>query len=899
VMVGGELTLLFTDIEGSTRLLDRLGDRYRDLLREHHRVVREAIAACGGSEVETAGDSFFAVFSRASDAVECACRVQLGLAAGEWPDGYRPAVRIGIHTGTPSISDGEFVGIDVHRAARVMAVAYGGQVLLTSETAGRLEHPPLLRDLGHHRLKDLPAPEHVFQLMATGLESGFPRLRSLNRTNLPNPVNPLVGCVEKLAWGLELLSRKHVRLVTLVGPGGAGKSRLAIELAADAVARYRDGVWFVALAPIVEPGLVASEIARVLDIDPAPAELIEQTLAAALRERELLLVLDNFEHLPAASTVVADLLAFAPAVDVLATSREPLRIGGEHRIEVPPLPLLDAVELFVERALAVCPDLSVDDDDRAAIERICVRLDGLPLALELAAVRVAVFGPRALEARLAERLQLPEGPRDLPERQRTLAATIDWSYQLLAPGERALLRSLGPFIGGIRVDAADSVWGGEAIEGLVSLAEKNLLRRRQDTDLEPRFWMLETVRQFALDCVAAEGRVAEVAERHAEHFLALTEEAASHFLSKEQPRWVARLEADHANLRAALHYLTEQRSGRAVRMAGNLEWFWIVRGYFVEGRQRLADALASAPDGSPDRGRALAAAGQMALQTGQAAEAEPLLLDALALMEHGSDDRVAVLALTHLGWAAEAMGDHARSTAHHELAVAAARAAEDDWAIGITLNNYAVKIARAGDPKRARSMLEESLLLGQRTGEPRAIALASANLTEIALDAGDFERAEVLINESLSQAREINSLPMIAGALLTQAVISLHRGDIDSATAQVREAIEPTRQAYDAEAAASVLSVAGTIAAIRQEPIRAAKLWAAADHARTQIGVTDAPGAEKLRVRWYPKARAAVSDATSWNIAWTTGADLSLDDALVLASTMSASTQIHKSADKD
>jgi predicted ATPase/class 3 adenylate cyclase/DNA-binding winged helix-turn-helix (wHTH) protein len=881
--VAGPVTMLFTDIEGSTRMLDRLWERYSDLLSQHHRVMREAIAACSGREVLTAGDSFFAVFSRAADAVDCAQRVQLRLVGGEWPGGEAPRVRMGIHTGTPAISDGELVGIDVHRAARVMAVAHGGQVLLSDDAVRALGRSPQVRDLGVHRLKDLPVPERLFQLLTPGLEAEFPRLRSLNRSNLPTPATPLVGRHEELASALDLLSREEVRLLTLLGTGGAGKTRLAIEVAGEAVGRYRDGVWIVPLAPIPDRALMVSEVTRVLEIDPVAGEPLEQALVAALVERELLLVLDNFEHLLGAASVVADLLAAAPRVDVLSTSREPLRVSGEHRMEVPPLPLQDAVELFVQRALAVRPELSVDDEDRAAIERICSRLDRLPLALELAAARIAVFGPRALEARLAERLNLPEGPRDLPERQRTLSATIDWSYQLLESADRMLLQSLAPFIGGVRTDSAETIWGPDAIDGLLSLAEKSLLRRREDADREPRLWMLETIREFAFHRLAAEGGAMEAAERHAEHFLAVTEEAAAHLLGREQRRWVERLECDYPNLRAALDHLTKHAPAAAVLMAANLEWFWIVRGYAVEGRRRLAEALASASVETSARAQALAAAGQMALQLGEAAEAEPLLLEALSLASHKREARVVVLTLSHLGWAAEALGDHTNSTARHRQAIAAARAAEDNWALAIALNNCAIMTARLGDLEQARTFLEESLLLGRGIGEPRAIALAANNLAEIALNAGDLENADTLINEALTQAREVDFRSIIASALGTRAVISLQRGDLETATAQLEEAIEPTRSAYDIEGAASLLSVAGTIAAIRHEPLRAAKLWAAADHARARIGLAEAPTVDKLRAQWHPKARAAAPDAASWDAACASGTEISLDDALDFA----------------
>ena len=320
-MVGATVTMLFSDMEGSTLLLQRLGERYSDVIREHHRVMRLAIESVGGRVVRIAGDSFFAVFGQAAEAVSCAQRAQCELAACEWPGGEAPRVRMGIHSGAPTISDGEFVGVDVHRAARVMSVAHGGQVLLTEDAVRLLGSAVRVSDLGYHRLKDLSAPEHLFQVLAAGLTADFPPLRSLNRSNLPTPANRLVGRVEELARAVELLSRKDVRLLTLLGPGGVGKTRLSLELAADAVLRYRDGVWIVVLAPIRDEALVVSEIARVLEVAPVAGESLRQTLFARLAERELLLVLDNFEHLLDAAGVVAELLAAAPKVDVLCTSR--------------------------------------------------------------------------------------------------------------------------------------------------------------------------------------------------------------------------------------------------------------------------------------------------------------------------------------------------------------------------------------------------------------------------------------------------------------------------------------------------------------------------------------------------------------------------------------------------
>ena len=678
------------------------------------------------------------------------------------------------------------------------------------------------------------------------------------------------------------LTRPDVRLLTLLGPGGAGKTRLAIEAAGEAAGRYRDGVWLVLLAPLLDPGLMVSEIARVLEIDAVPGQPLEGALVAALSERELLLVLDNFEHLLDAASVVAELLAGAPGLGVLATSREPLRISGEHRLDVPPLRPGDARELFVQRALAVRPDLVLDEPEASAIERICARLDGLPLALELAAARVSAFSPRAVEARLAEGLPLPAGPRDLPERQRTLRATIDWSYRLLEPAEQKLFRALAPFIGGMRIDSAESIWGQDAIGRLISLAEKSLLRRREDADGEPRFWMLETVRDVAREHAVASRTDGSAAATHAEYFFVLTDEAARQLAGRQQHSWLDRLERDHPNLRAALEHLTQHAPAQAVRMVGTLSWFWEIRGYAPEARRRINDALASAPSDSPGRAEALFHSGRMALLLGETAEAEPLLLEALSLARDHGEDSLAINAMSNLGWAAEGLGDLERARARYRQALTAARTAGEDWALGVALNNYAMSFAGT-DVRRARELAGEALLIRRRIGEPRAIAITAANLAELALNAGEIDYAGTLNEEALAASREIDYKGMIASALGTRAIISLLRDDIQSARAQLREAVETAREAHDVVIAALLVSVAGIVAAIQHEPITAAQLWSASERIQSRGVSEESLAATGLRAKWEPDARTAAPDQATWDAAWNAGAELSLDEALELA----------------
>ena len=874
-------------------MLERLGERFVDVLAEHDRVLREAIAGCGGREVRTAGDSFFVVFSRAGDALECARRMQLMLGAHAWPDRQAPRIRIGIHTGHPRPVNGDFAGLDVHRAARVMAVAHGGQVLLTEEVRAGLDSSLDVLDLGYHRLKDLPAPERLFQLLGDGLEREFPALRSLNRSNLPIPAGALVGREVEVEGALASLSRAEVRLLTLTGPGGAGKTRLAIETAAQAVSRYRDGVWFVSLALIADPALVVSQIAAVLEVEPVAGEPLERSLCATVFERELLLVLDNFEHLVDAAGVVADLLGSAPSVTVLCTSREPLRIRGEHRMDVPPLALADACELFLQRAVAVRPDLTVTEEERAAVERICARLDGLPLALELAAARVAAVGPRMLEARLTQGLALPPGARDLPARQRTLRATIDWSYRLLPGPERAQLTSLVPFIGGVRLETAESIWGPDAIERLSSLAEKSLVRRREDSDSEPRFWMLETIREFAAERSAADDTANAAADRHAEYFFALAEAAALELIGPAHLRWLDRLEADYPNLRAALAHLQENSPPRAVRMAGCLGWFWDTRGYLPEVLRQLSDVLEGSGADSPGRGGSLFWAGRFASMLGDAAAGKRLLLEALPLLGEG-EERLVVVILSHLAMAEYALGDRATGAAYHRQSIAAARASGDAWALGVALQNaaatepyYAADRATEADINRVIGMLEEALSLLRPVGEPRIIAMATRNLATFLIDAGDLTYAERLIEDALVLSRELRFPMNIVASLINRAVISLKRGEQRSASRDLEEALQ-IGLGSDIEEELRLLSATAILAAMRGEALEAATLWAAADHARGPRRFREQEAVASMRAAWEHQARAKVGDRAAWDAAWLTGSALTMEDALALAARLTA-----------
>lgn len=891
---GEPVTLLFTDVVGSTAMLDRLGDAYADLLGDHHRLMREAITATGGREVDTAGDSFFVAFPSATAAVECARETQLMFAEHAWPGGGVVLVRMGIHAGHPLVRDRKYVGMDVHRAARVMSVAHGGQVLLTDAARRALDTQTRLRDLGYHRLKDLPEHEHLFQLVDPRLPDGFPPLRSLNRSNLPVAANPLVGRSTEMATALELLRRSEVRLLTLLGAGGVGKTRLALEIASEASTQYQHGVWVVALGAIRDPELVVPEICRVLQVEAPPGEPLEKSLHESLSDRDVMLVLDNFEHLIAAAGVVSELLAATRNVDVLATSREPLRVRGEHRLEVPPLPLAEASELFRQRATAIRPGVKLVDGEHAAVERVCDRLDGLPLALELAAARIAILSPSALESRLADLSNLPEGARDLPERQRTLRATFEWSYHLLNRDERRLLQFLAPFVGGARIDSAESVAAdGAAIEALASLRDKSLLRVREDADAEPRFWMLETIRAFATDCATAEGVSAVAAERHSEHFVALAEEAATGLRRADAGVWLERLDSEYPNLRAALDYLAQQAPQRAIQMAGTLAEYWLIRGYTTEAHNRFSSLLTEIASDASVSAQALAGAARIAFALGEAGQAEPRLQRAAEIARQAGDTRQAAECLSILAAVRTSLGHpEARVDAGHREAIEAARTSGDDWTLSVALANCATAFHIRGDVQQARPAYEEALIVTRRVGAPRGIAVTACNLAEILLDHEEFDQAAVLIDEALEKAREINYRAIIASALVTRALLLLNRLEIEGAAEKLSEAIEPTAAVTDFETAPVLLSAAADIATARGDSLRAATLWAAADRTLAWLVRRETPTAAMLRAQWLPQARAAAPDDHSWDAAWEAGKNLPVQQALMLAANAVASTQL-------
>src|SRR5262245_18918485 len=581
----GTVTFLFTDIEGSTKLLHELGDGYAGALEAHRIVLRQAFADHDGAEVDTQGDAFFVAFSRASNAVAAAATAQRGLAEGPI------RVRIGIHTGEPLRTSEGYVGMDVHRAARIAAVGHGGQVLV-SQTArdlveADLPHALALHDLGEHRLKDLTAPQRIFQLIGAGLEREFPPLKTLESrpTNLPPQPTRLIGREQELAEVGELLRQPDVRMLTVTGPGGAGKTRLVLQAAADQLDEFDDGVYFVGLADIGEPTLVIPTIGRTLGVKESGGISPEEGLERYLHERELLLVLDNFEHLLEAAPEIHDLVLGAPAVKAISSSRAPLRVSSEREYPIPDLGEDEAVTLFCERAQATRPDFRLNGD-APAVSEICQRLDRLPLAIELAAARVKVLSTDALLERLGQRLpMLSAGARDLPDRQRTLRDTIAWSYELLDEAEQRLFARLALFAGGFTLPAAEEVCEAN-LDTLGSLVDKSLVRHEEE-----RFRMLETIREFARERFGESADEGQVMHRHVDFFLALAG-PEGYDRQRAMSEWLELLDDEHENLSASLQYAQElDEPGLELRLAAAVLDFWEHRSYLREGLEQIRGAL--------------------------------------------------------------------------------------------------------------------------------------------------------------------------------------------------------------------------------------------------------------------------------------------------------------------
>jgi predicted ATPase/class 3 adenylate cyclase len=737
----GTVSFLFTDVEGSTRLLHELGaDNYAEALAGHRRILREAFTAHSGVEVDTQGDAFFVAFPTAPGALRAAAEALEGLAAGPI------RVRMGIHTGTPHLAEEGYVGVDVHRAARIAAAGHGGQVLVSAATRALVEGE--LIDLGEHRLKDLSAPERIYQLG----DGEFPPLKSLYRTNLPVPGTPFLGRERELAEVLDLLGGGDLRLLTLTGTGGTGKTRLGLQAAGAVADSYPDGVFWVPLAALTDPQLVLEGAAQTLGA--------EDGLAGHIADKRLLLLFDNFEHLMDAAADVSDVLAACPNLRVLVTSREPLHVSDEQEYAVPPFAHQEGVAFFLARARAVEAGFQADD----AVPEICRRLDDLPLALELAAARVKALSSAQILARLEQRLPLlTGGARDLPDRQRTLRATIEWSHDLLDEHERRLFAGLAVFTGGCTLEAAEEICDAD-LDTLQSLVDKSLLRHSGE-----RYWLLETIREYAAEQIEASAEGEDLRRRHAEHFLAVAEELGGHLglaaCGDGKPA-LDRLEAEHDNLRAALDWLDAVGEGELEqRLAGALLRFWQRRGHFAEANRRLERALEA--DARPTEARAWAAFGAAVIlgDSRDSTASRDRFEEALALFGTFGDAFAAARVRMNLGAIALTENDYERGRQALEEAVRAFDELGHEYWVVAAMRHLAWAHWELGDRDRARELNEEVAGRAHAIGNAHLEAQALGALGENAAVDGRVEEAVPLLKESTRIFLELGDPSFVAGSL--------------------------------------------------------------------------------------------------------------------------------------
>ncbi|MGQ0848693.1 MAG: adenylate/guanylate cyclase domain-containing protein [Actinomycetota bacterium] len=792
------VTFLFTDVEGSTRLLESLGEGH-DILTDQGGIIRQAVADYGGSQISAEGDSLFAVFGDAVAGTQAAAQAQRSLAAFPWPGGTSVRVRMGLHTGTATRRGNVYRGLDVHRAARIAAAAHGGQIVLSEPTrslaVGSLPKGTRLRDLGEHRLKDLTRSEHLYQLVVDGLVSDFPPLVTLKAVpnNLPVQLTSFIGRPEVDTVN-DLLSL--ARLVTLTGPGGSGKTRLSLQVAGEAAHQFRHGAWFIALESVTDPELVPSAFATALRITHRHGSPTE-SLRHYLPDKEILLVIDNFEQVLAAAPLLADLLRDFPLLKMLVTSRAPLHIYGEREYPVLPLKVPDpqslpapeelagyeAVALFVDRASAARADFELTPENAGAVAAITSRLEGLPLAIELAAARIRIMSPQTIAERLGNPLDLlTGGARDLPRRQRTLRDAISWSYELLNDESKAVFVRMGVFRGGAFLEQAERVCGeaeDTVVDDLESLIDQSLIQRDEPFGLT-RLRLLDTIREFAWERLAVTGETEAIRQRHAEAYLEVAQAVEPHLLGRDQARWLDRLQLDHHNLRTAFDWGIEANDPNlCLGLAGTLWRFWQFRGHLDEAAERVRSALSLVGGADRRRAKAYEAAGGIAYWRGDMVEAETMYRTCLDLVGKLDDRTAEANARYNLSFSLAS--DSIERIELRQEALAVYQSLNDQSGIAKALWSLGSLFSGAGDLSEARRLLHESLALFRKLDEPFGIGWCLYSLASTEFLDGNVPATLAYLQEGLALFHEVGDLSAIVLFLDYLALVAWHRRCSDRA----------------------------------------------------------------------------------------------------------------------
>lgn len=956
----GTLTLLFADIEGSTQVLQQLGERYASIQVIYRQLLNAACQQWNGYKVDEQGDALFAVFARATDAVSAAVEAQRSLAAHSWPDESALRVRMGLHTGTPEQTATGYVGLDVHYAARLAHAAHGGQVLLSQTThalvKNALPEGVGLLDIGEYRLRDFPHHQRLFQLVISDLPAVFPPLRTTANSfqNLPAQLTPLIGREQEITAVCALLQRNEVRLLTLTGTGGIGKTRLGIEVAAQLCETFADGVVYVPLAPIIHPSLVLPAIKQAPALmQPLHNQSTQHLddLKTLLRDRHMLLVLDNFEQVLDAAPDLTDLLLACPSLKVLVTSRAMLRVQGEYEFIVPPLPLpkcthLPTVEaltqyasvaLFLERALSIKPDLPLTKANIQAIATICVYLDGLPLAIELAAARIKLLPPQALLRQLTQTHRLAVltgGARDAPERQQTLRSTLDWSYNLLDSTEQQLFRLLSIFVGGASLDAIASVYNAvvgvsivaPVLDTLASLIDKSLLLQPEQVGEEVRFVMLETVREYGLESLHIAGEDEVAWQALASYYMSLTEQAELRYSGAEQVAWLQRLEQEHENMRVVLQWLltqgeTDHDMTMALRMGTALRKFWVIRGPYREGRVFLERALAERAGVAPAvQAKALFALANLAFLQSDFDAAEASCQESLKLFRELGDRRGIAYALYLLAWVAR--DDITVDIALTREALVLFRELDNKEFIAWSIYTLAYLSALRGEYERSIRLIEKGLTLHRALGNTRGVAHSLLTKGHIHIHSqGNLKFADACLDESLPLLKELDDREGIATAGILRGQLALRRGntslarslfeeslhlykkagspqgrihalshlaraiaaqgDDEIASGYYREGLALARELSMKEWMATCLEGLAVVAVKQYQSDRAVCLWGAAESLREAVHVPIPLNERASYQRMVTDARAVLGEHTFADL-WALGRMVTLDQALTL-----------------
>jgi predicted ATPase/class 3 adenylate cyclase len=951
----GTITFLFTDIEGSTRLWERQPEAMTRALARHDVLLRGAIEGCGGTVFKTVGDAFCAAFAYAPDALAAVLGAQRALHAEAWPAEIGAIhIRAALHTGAVEHRDGDYFGPPLNRVARLLSAGHGDQTLLSLATQelvrDSLPSTTSLRDLGEHRLKDLFRPERVYQLVARDLPSEFPPLRTLDvkLTNLPAQPTPFIGRDRELVAVLALLRHEDVRLVTLTGPGGTGKTRLSLQAAADLLDEYEHGAYFVPLATITDPDLVIPTIAAIFNVSESGGQSIDALLKQYLAEKHLLLVLDNLEQVVSAAPKIAELLAAAPRLKIITSSREKLRLYGEHEYPVPPLGLPDlkkkptlvvlsqyeSVALFLQRAKAANPHFEITEANAPAVAEICVRLEGLPLAIELAAARARLLAPQAMLERLSSQLKaLTGGARDLPARQQTIRGTIDWSYNLLDEGEKMLFARLGVFVGGWTIEAAEEVCGSslpssdglalDVFDGLEALSDKSLIRQVEGVEGETRFMMLETIREYAAEKLAESGEAETIRSRHLAAFAALAVRAEPECMRHDQVLWLERLEEDLDNVRAAVEWSLHHDVETGLRMAAAMGKFCIYYGYVGDGALWLSQLLAQAESLPPStaRARALGVYSYMLQAQGHISRARPIAAEGTAMYRHlgdrhgeidclmgamaaafGAADMAAVpqedvaeiiafyrqagdkVGLAQALWLMSNICDHhdyagARGYLNESLALW--REMGNRGEMVTVLNALGVWALWHQDYAVARAILEESLTINYTVNKRGSTAVSLHALGHLALQEGDYDRAIAYLEDSLSELKERGDQIGGPWTSIRLGYAVLRQGDLVRARALFGEGLSRFQERGMQAGVIYALEGLASLAVTEGQAARAARLFGWADGMREAVNDVRPPTEQTDVDRDVATIRGQINDA-AFDAAQVAGRGMLMDEAVAL-----------------